>query len=104
MELVRLLAEGAQMLILDEPTTGISAEQKDQLFASMRRMAYEENKILVLVSHKLDEVQELCDYAYMLRKGKLVGESEVPCPNEKIRGNDVWRVACAQGKAQPDGR
>ena len=84
LELVRLLAEGAQMLILDEPTTGISAEQKDQLFASMRRMAYEENKILVLVSHKLDEVQELCDYAYVLRKGKLVGESEVPCPNEKI--------------------
>lgn len=84
LELVRLLAEGAQMLILDEPTTGISAEQKEQLFASMRRMAYEEKKILVLVSHKLDEVQELCDHAFVLRKGKLVGESEVPCPNEKL--------------------
>ena len=84
LELVRLLAEGAQMLILDEPTTGISADQKDQLFASMRRMAYEENKILVLVSHKLDEVQELCDHAYVLRKGKLVGESEVPCSNESL--------------------
>jgi len=84
LELVRLLAEGAEMLILDEPTTGISAEQKDQLFASMRRMAYEENKILVLVSHKLDEVQELCDHAYVLRQGKLVGESEVPCSNEKL--------------------
>ncbi|NIV15803.1 MAG: ATP-binding cassette domain-containing protein [Aliifodinibius sp.] len=84
LELVRLLAEGAEMLILDEPTTGISAEQKDQLFASMRRMAYEEKKILVLVSHKLDEVQELCDHAFILRQGKLVGESEVPCPNEKL--------------------
>lgn len=84
LELVRLLAEGAQMLILDEPTTGISAEQKDQLFASMRRMAYDEKKILVLVSHKLDEVQELCDHAYVLRQGKLVGESEVPCSNESL--------------------
>ncbi|MEJ2757060.1 MAG: ATP-binding cassette domain-containing protein [Anaerolineales bacterium] len=84
LELVRLLAEGAQMLILDEPTTGISAEQKEQLFASMRRMAYEENKILVLVSHKLDEVQELCDHAYVLRQGKLVGESEVPCSNDTL--------------------
>ena len=84
LELVRLLAEGAQMLILDEPTTGISAEQKEQLFASMRRMAYEENKILVLVSHKLDEVQELCDHAFVLRKGKLVGESAVPCSNEVL--------------------
>ena len=84
LELVRLLAEGAEMLILDEPTTGISAEQKDQLFSSMRRMAYEENKILVLVSHKLDEVQELCDHAYVLRHGKLVGESELPCSNETL--------------------
>lgn len=82
LELVRLLAEGAEMLILDEPTTGISAEQKDQLFKSMRRMAYDENKILVLVSHKLDEVQELCDHAYVLRHGKLIGESELPCSNE----------------------
>lgn len=84
LELVRLLAEGAQMLILDEPTTGISAEQKTQLFASMRRMAFEENKILVLVSHKLDEVQELCDYAYVLRQGKLVGESSLPCSNDAL--------------------
>ncbi|MCB2180079.1 ATP-binding cassette domain-containing protein [bacterium] len=84
LELVRLLAEGAQMLILDEPTTGISAEQKDQLFTSMRRMAYEENKILVLVSHKLDEVQELCDHAFVLRQGKLVGESELPCSNDTL--------------------
>ena len=81
LELVRLLAEGAQMLILDEPTTGISAEQKEQLFASISRMAYEENKILVLVSHKLDEVQELCDNAYVLQGGKLVGEADVPCSN-----------------------
>lgn len=84
LELVRLLAEGAQLLILDEPTTGISAEQKEQLFASMRRMAYEEKKILILVSHKLDEVQELCDHAFVLRQGKLVGESEIPCSNEKL--------------------
>ena len=50
----------------------------------MRRMAYEENKILVLVSHKLDEVQELCDHAYVLRRGKLVGESKIPCANENL--------------------
>ncbi len=84
LELVRLLAEGAQLLILDEPTTGISAEQKEQLFTSMRRMAYDEKKIIVLVSHKLDEIQELCDHAFVLRKGKLVGQSEVPCPNERL--------------------
>lgn len=84
LELVRLLAGGAQVLILDEPTTGISAEQQGLLFDSMRKLAQQEGKTLILVSHKLDEIQELCNYAYVLRKGKLVGETEVPCPNDKL--------------------
>ena len=84
LELVRLLAGGAQVLILDEPTTGISAEQKDVLFDSMRKLAHEEGKTLILVSHKLEEVQELCDHAFVLRRGKFVGEMAIPCPNEKL--------------------
>ena len=84
LELIRLLAGGAQILILDEPTTGISAEQKEVLFGSIRRLTHEEGKTLILVSHKLDEVQELCDHAFVLRKGKLVGETCVPCPTENL--------------------
>lgn len=84
LELVRLLAGGAQVLILDEPTTGISAEQKEILFESMRKMTREEGKTVILVSHKLEEVQELCVYAYVLRRGQLVGEQELPCLNEQL--------------------
>ncbi len=84
LELVRLLAGGAQVLILDEPTTGISAEQKEILFDSMRKMTREEGKTVILVSHKLEEVQDLCLYAFVLRRGKLVGEQELPCLNEQL--------------------
>lgn len=84
LELMRLLAGGAEVLILDEPTTGISTEQKDVLFDSMRKLAHEEGKTLILVSHKLEDVQELCDHAFVLRRGKYVGEMEIPCPNEKL--------------------
>ncbi|MEX1248368.1 MAG: ATP-binding cassette domain-containing protein [Anaerolineales bacterium] len=84
LELLRLLSGGAKVLILDEPTTGISAEQKDLLFGSMRRLADQEGKTLILVSHKLGEVQELCNQAFVLRKGKLVGGSELPCPNSEL--------------------
>ncbi len=84
LELVRLLAGGARVLILDEPTTGISAEQKEILFSSIRRMASEEGKTVILVSHKLEEVQELCTYAFILRRGHLVGEIAVPCSNEEL--------------------
>ncbi|MDH3942817.1 MAG: ATP-binding cassette domain-containing protein, partial [Anaerolineae bacterium] len=83
LELVRLLAGGAELLILDEPTTGISGDQKDVLFATMQTLA-EDGKTLVLVSHKLDEVQELCSQVFVLKRGKLVGETDVPCSNEKL--------------------
>ena len=84
LELVRLLAGGANVLILDEPTTGISSAQKELLFESIRRLTHDEGKTLILVSHKLDEVQELCDYAYVLRRGRLVGETQLPCPNKTL--------------------
>src|SRR5690606_39915870 len=48
MELLRLLSLGAEVLILDEPTTGISAEQKEILFDTMRRLAHEEQKTIIL--------------------------------------------------------
>lgn len=84
LELTRLLVGGAQVLILDEPTTGISADQKEVLFASIKKLARDEGKTVILVSHKLDEVQELCDEAYVLRKGQLVGKIDIPCPNERL--------------------
>lgn len=84
LELARLLVGGAQVLILDEPTTGISADQKEVLFDSMRKLAREEGKTLILVSHKLEEVQELCDHALVLQRGKLVGGIDIPCPTDKL--------------------
>jgi simple sugar transport system ATP-binding protein len=84
LELLRLLSLGAQVLILDEPTTGISTEQKESLFSSIQKLAKEDGKTVIFVSHKLSEVQELCDQVFVLRRGKLVGETDVPCPNEVL--------------------
>jgi simple sugar transport system ATP-binding protein len=83
-ELLRLLALGAEVLILDEPTTGISAEQKEKLFGTMRRLAQEERKTIILVSHKLEEVQELCGEVNVLRRGRWVGAKSIPCPNTEL--------------------
>ncbi len=77
LELLRLLWLGARVLILDEPTTGISARQRHQLFATLRRLA-DEGKTVLFVSHKLEEVQELCDRVAVLRQGRLVGVAEAP--------------------------
>lgn len=100
LELIRLLAGGAQILILDEPTTGISAEQKDLLFSSMRKLVHEEGKTMILVSHKLEEVQELCEHVFVLRQGKLVGEMAIPCSNERLVSMMFGEVPVRSERAQ----
>jgi ABC-type uncharacterized transport system ATPase subunit len=77
LELLRLLALGVQVLILDEPTTGISATQKDILFKSLKKLTAE-GKSVVLVSHKLEDVDTLCDQVTVLRQGKVTGEMDQP--------------------------
>ncbi|MCY4018191.1 MAG: ATP-binding cassette domain-containing protein [Chloroflexi bacterium] len=86
LEIVRLLALGVQTLILDEPTTGISAEQKIILFDALRKLARDEGMIILLVSHKLEDVIELCDEVLVLRAGVLVGDMEMPSADHNLTG------------------
>jgi ABC-type uncharacterized transport system ATPase subunit len=83
LEIVRLLHLGAKVLILDEPTTGISATQRVELFQTLRVLA-EDGMIVIFVSHKLEEVEELCHRVNVMRRGRVVGEAEMPCPAERL--------------------
>jgi simple sugar transport system ATP-binding protein len=83
LEILRLLWLGVRVLILDEPTTGISAAQKQKLFATLRRLA-EEGRTVIFVSHKLEEVEELCHRVAVLRAGRLVGEMYPPYDTRKL--------------------
>lgn len=78
LEIVRLLALGVRTLILDEPTTGISAEQKEVLFNALRQLSHEDGLIVLLVSHKLEDVIDLCDEVVVLRAGCMVGRLDMP--------------------------
>jgi len=83
LELLRLLALGIQVLILDEPTTGISAIQKDVLFKSLKKLTTA-GKSVVLVSHKLEDVEALCDEATVLRQGKVTGAMDQPFDSNRL--------------------
>jgi simple sugar transport system ATP-binding protein len=83
LELVRLLALGVEVLILDEPTTGISNLQKQTLFSALRKLA-EEGKTILLVSHKLEDVGALCDRITVLRRGKVEGNMVSPFEGAKL--------------------
>jgi simple sugar transport system ATP-binding protein len=89
LEIIRLLALGVRALILDEPTTGISAEQKDTLFAALRDLARDEGMIVLLVSHKLEDVIALCDEVFVLRTGLKVGEMDMPLHDSPLSSQQI---------------
>jgi general nucleoside transport system ATP-binding protein len=84
LEIVRLLVLGVKALILDEPTTGISAEQKNLLFKALRELAVQDGMTVLLVSHKLEDVIALCDEVAVLRAGKLVGTMTMPATTTQL--------------------
>ncbi|WP_214475860.1 ABC transporter ATP-binding protein [Mesorhizobium sp. dw_380] len=71
-EIVRCLLRTPKLLILDEPTSVLTPQAVVKLFETLRQLAAEGCSI-VYISHKLDEVQELCDTATVLRNGKVTG-------------------------------
>ncbi len=87
LEILRLLSLGVKTLILDEPTTGISASQKTALFAAVKQLAAD-GKSIIFVSHKLEDVEELCDRLMVMRQGKVIGEADV-------KGRDSHELAAS---------
>jgi len=77
LEFLRLLGRDARLLILDEPTTGISDRQKERLFTALHQIRDQGHTIL-LVSHKLEEIAALCDRVTILRHGVVTGEENAP--------------------------
>ena len=77
LEIMRLLFLGARVFILDEPTTGISAAQKKKLFDTLKKF-HEQAITTIFVSHKLEDVENLCDQVAVLRQGKLVDQMKKP--------------------------
>lgn len=71
-EIVRCLLRTPRLLILDEPTSVLTPQAVSRLFETLRQLSAEGCSILY-ISHKLDEVQELCHTATVLRNGRVSG-------------------------------
>ncbi|MEN8198600.1 MAG: ATP-binding cassette domain-containing protein [Thermodesulfobacteriota bacterium] len=76
-ELLRLIHCKTSILVLDEPTTGISPAQKELLFPTLQELA-KDGMTLLLVSHKLEEVAALCQEVTVLRHGRVTHQAPAP--------------------------
>ncbi len=69
--IARTLVHNPEVVILDEPTTGLDIMASEFILKFIRRMAKEEGKAVIFSTHHLDEVERLCDRIAIIHKGKL---------------------------------
>jgi ABC-2 type transport system ATP-binding protein len=67
----RALVHTPDLLILDEPTAGVDVEQRHDLWAYLKEMN-ERGKTIILTSHYLEEIQQLCNYIAVINHGNII--------------------------------
>lgn len=70
-EIIKVLYRGADILILDEPTAVLTPQETQKLFTVLRNMK-NDNKTVIIITHKLHEVLDISDRVTILRKGKYI--------------------------------
>lgn len=91
-EILKALCRGARTLILDEPTTVLTPQEVERLFASVRQMAQAGSSV-VFISHKLHEVLAVCDRVTVLRRGKTTGLADLhAAASEQVQARDLARM------------
>ncbi|SET05937.1 ABC transporter ATP-binding protein [Oceanicella actignis] len=74
-EIVRCLLQRPRLLIMDEPTSVLTPQEVGQLFRTLRQLR-DEGVSILYISHKLDEIRELCEAATILRHGRVTGRCD----------------------------
>lgn len=93
-EIIKCLRRDPSIVIFDEPTSVLTPEESSQLFASLRDVVAVEDRAVVLVSHKLDEVLSATDEITIMRQGSVVdfrptAEADAPTLAHSMVGRDV---------------
>ncbi|HCC00222.1 MAG TPA: heme ABC transporter ATP-binding protein [Ruminococcaceae bacterium] len=106
LEIVKLLLQGAKILILDEPTAVLTPQEAEALYTTLRRMA-KNGRAIIIISHKMTEVMENADRITVLRDGKSIGTVRTQETNENelakmMVGRDISEVI--KKPVQKDGK
>ncbi|MCY6380778.1 ABC transporter ATP-binding protein [Hoeflea prorocentri] len=105
-EIVRTLLQNPELIILDEPTSVLTPQEADRLFETLEKIKSEGRSVLY-ISHRLEEVQRICDRATVLRHGELTGDcdprTETPASLARMMvGSEVKTVSNTGGKVSDD--
>lgn len=79
-EIVKAISYDSKVIVLDEPTSSLTVQEVEKLF-EMMRMLRDQGISLIYISHKMDEIFEICDQISVLRDGKLVMTKDIADTN-----------------------
>lgn len=96
LELGILLALGGDVILLDEPTAGVAAEEVPELFSIIKEIKNTQKKSILLIEHKIGIILEISDTIAVLQNGVLIAD-ETP---EEIRLNEKVQRAYFGGGAK----
>ncbi|MBS4193199.1 sugar ABC transporter ATP-binding protein [Bacillus sp. FJAT-49705] len=85
-EICRAMMTNASFIIMDEPTTSLTDQEIERVFKMMKTLR-EHHVGIIFISHKLNEVMQVCDRYFVLRDGSLVAEGNV----NEVNTNDLAR-------------
>ncbi|MCF8001171.1 MAG: ABC transporter ATP-binding protein [Halanaerobiales bacterium] len=89
-EIIKALYRGAEILILDEPTAVLTPQEIVELF-NMVEQLLKEDKAIIFISHKIEEVRNISDKITVLREGKKIGTVDATASKEKLAQMMVGR-------------
>ncbi len=105
-EIIKALLNGADLLILDEPTSVLTPAEIKELISILRQMKAK-GHMIIFISHKLDEIIDICDRVVVLQKGRIVGSADTKDTDKKTLARmmvgrdvvfDISREKLAKGK------
>ncbi len=102
-EIIKALSRDANVLILDEPTAVLTPQETDELLEIVRQLA-DSGTSVVLITHKLREVQAVADTITVIRRGKVVGTAKPTATQEELASLMVGRdvsMTVDKGAAKP---
>ncbi len=84
LEIVRTLAYGAELFLLDEPTAGVSPKMKEEVVGLIKKL-HQMGKTVIVIEHDINFIQKFCGRIVVLDSGRVVLD-DVP---EKVRSNQL---------------
>ena len=94
-EIMKLIFKNSQIMLLDEPTAVLTPQETLQLKDSLEKLSQEDEKTIVLITHKLKEIKDFTERIFVMKNGKMVADN---LETRKVNDKDLIELMMGEIK------